>query len=89
MVDTTADDIVLSRARSYVNMGKYCTVVVFTTKHSEVDKLKYRFGGRSYRHGTGHVWMLSSRRELILLVQRLRNRFPSETGFEKKLPPIV
>lgn len=77
-----ADEIVLRKAKSYAYKGKYIQVYVFTTWVSELRLLVYKYGGHYYRHGAGFRWVLSKRGNLIELVQKLTDKFPSTNHFE-------
>jgi len=83
----TARDIVLERGHAYLYRGKYPQLQVFTTKEIELDVLKRTFGGHSYRHGSGFVWVLSKRVELAAFMQKISPHLPSRCGLENILRP--
>jgi len=74
--------IVIEKGRVYKYKKRYIQVIVFSTWVTEVRVLAYEFGGNIYRHGTGHIWMLSHRDRLVELVKRCEHLFPSKNNFE-------
>lgn len=78
----SAEEIVLLRAKTYAYRGRYLQVYVFTTWVSELRALVYAYGGHYYRHGSGYKWVLSKRGNLIELVKKLTDKFPSTNHFE-------
>jgi len=85
MVKTTAIEIVIAKARGYLYRGKYPQLIIFTKDVIEIDKLLREFGGNTYRHGTGHVWVLSHRVQLKVLMEKIRPHLPSKHGLESIL----
>lgn len=75
-------EIILARARTYAYRARYLQVQVFTKYVTETDLLIQTYGGHSYKHGTGFIWMLSNREAVIKLVRAVEDRLPSENGFE-------
>jgi len=81
MNNDTAQHILLSRGRGYLYKQRYPQVVVFSKSLTDIDKLKAAYGGNHYKHNTGYVWMLTSKRELRLLLQTI-SPCRSSHGFE-------
>jgi len=75
-------EIVQQHARGYLPKGKYPQVVVFTKYVTELDHLKTTFGGRSYTHGSGFVWILATRKGIAELLIKMKPHLPSRCGFE-------
>lgn len=84
----TAAGIVWERGRAYLYKGKYPQLIVFTTSKTELDDLKQAFGGHSYAHGSGFIWVLSKRKELATLMQKMKPFLPSKNGFENVLAAV-
>lgn len=78
----TAEDILLTKGRTFTYRGKYLQIQVFTKYLTEVNHLETRWGGHHYKHGTGFIWLIAKRQMLLQIVDDLRDRFPSENGFE-------
>lgn len=84
----TAIDIVLEKGRGYMYKSRYPQVVVFSTSGAEIDKLIQAFGGHSYKHGTGRVWIVSRRAQLSALAEKMRP-YQSRHGLESVLHKAV
>lgn len=79
---TTAEDLVLEKGRGYLYRSRYPQVVVFTNSGTELDKLVQAFGGNTYRHGTGHVWILSKKKDILVMIDKIKPFLPSRNHFE-------
>lgn len=62
-----AAEIVGTRGRAYIAKGKYVSIVVFSTSIMEMDLLIRTFGGNRYVHGSGWIWVLGRRSQLLTL----------------------
>jgi hypothetical protein len=60
----TAARLVAVRGKSFLNMGKYPTVTVWSKQLTEVDLLRESFGGNYYIHGVGYTWVISKRDQI-------------------------
>jgi len=80
-----AEDILLQRCRSYIYRKRYFQLQVFSKWFTEVELLTAHYNGHWYKHGSGYVWMLTKRNDIIRLVITLQSSFPSESKFEDKI----
>lgn len=78
----TPDAIILKRCRAYIKRKCYLQLVVFTKWPSEIDLLKTAYGGHSYQHGSGFIWVLSKRDEVVGMMKSVLTSLPSDTLFE-------
>ena len=94
MGQTTSDplrdaySIVSAKARAYAYRDIYPQIVVFTTFLTETDLLQQEFGGHKYKHGSGWVWLLSRQEGIDALMEKMKDHFPSDTGFEDVIVSI-
>lgn len=82
MTQLSAKQLVLERGRGYLYKGKYPQLVIFTRSKTDIDRLIRTYGGNSYKHNSGMIWMLSRRQGLKQLLLSIAGT-PSKHGFEK------
>ena len=80
-----AAKVVADRARVYVARTKYISVVIFTTETTTLDLLKRSFGGNSYKHRTGYIWVISKRGDLEALARDLGEHADPKGAVRTKL----
>ena len=80
-------DTLQQKGRGYITKGKYPRIHVFSRSVMELDRLKREFGGNSYRHGSGHLWVFSGGKAIKDLIVKLEAKgfLPTVHGFEDKL----
>lgn len=67
----SAKQILIERGRGYLYKQKYPQVIIFTRSVMDIDKLIRTFGGHSYKHNTGTVWVLSSKQKLKAMLHKI------------------
>lgn len=82
MTQLNARQLVLQRGRGYLYRGKYPQIVIFTRSKMDIDRLVRTYGGNSYKHNAGMVWILSRRDSIKLLLNHIAGT-PSKHGFEE------
>jgi len=88
MATLSAKQIVLAKGRGYIYKRKYPQVVVFTRAVLDVDRLERAFGGHHYKHGTGIIWVLSSRAGLRSMLRKIAPE-QSIHSFESTIEPYL
>lgn len=80
-------ETVQQKGRGYRTKGKYPRIHVFSKSVMELDRLVREFGGNSYRHGSGHIWVFSGEKAIKDLIAKMANQgyLPSVHGFENKV----
>jgi hypothetical protein len=80
-------EMLQQNARGYMTKGKYPRIHVFSRSVMELDRLVREFGGGTYKHGSGFIWVFSGKEAIKDLLARLGEEgyLPSVHGFEKKL----
>lgn len=75
------------KGRGYLTKGKYPRIHVFSRSVMELDRLIREFGGNSYRHGSGHIWVFSGEKAIKDLLAKLdaRGFLPTVHSLEDKL----
>ncbi len=63
---------VVDRGRIYLAKNKYYTLKVFCAKRSEAAILTEHLGGQHYAQGSGFMWALSRKVDLVNLASLLR-----------------
>jgi len=75
------------KGRGYLTKGKYPRIHVFSLSIVELDRVVSEFGGNSYRHGSGYLWVFSGEKAINDLLAKLEDRgyLPSVHKFEDKV----
>ena len=79
-------DTLQQKGRGYITKGKYHRIHVFSRSVMELDRLSQEFGGNSYPHGSGHIWVFSGEKAIKDLLVKLGDRgfLPTVHGLEDK-----
>lgn len=88
MEQPSAKQILITHGRGYLYKQKYPQVVVFTKSVMDVDKLMRTYGGNCYKHRSGMIWMVSSKkrlREMLKMIAPTR----SAHNFEDVICPFL
>ena len=85
-MEPKAYKIVRERGRAYLYKGKYPQLTVFTKSVTELDILIQTFGGHSYKHKCGYVWLISRRSQIKKLMAKIMP-CQSRHGIESILQP--
>lgn len=68
-----AGDMVIKLGRAYKNKdGKRITLHVFSKQAVKLDQVCRLLGGNYYRHGSGFLWIMGNKSQLVKVYQLVR-----------------
>jgi hypothetical protein len=88
---SSASAVLLKRGRGYFYKKKYPQVMVYTKHRLEIDILERQFGGNHYIHRGGWVWLLSDRKGIRAMVEKMKPHLPvmEEYGFKNVVENVL